>query len=114
MSESSQSVHELAATAFARAVRNEFADEVERVLLYGSVARGDARGVDADVDLIVVLDDRVDRAECEARVRALAYDIELDLGVILSLVVLSAAEYEARTDRPFFQHVRREGQLLYG
>lgn len=114
MAEPRPSPHHRAAEAFARQVRERFDDAVETVLLYGSVARGDERGVGSDVDLMVVLRDEVDGAALEERVRDLAYDIELEHGVVLSLVVLPSMAYEQRTERPFFEHVHRDAEILYG
>lgn len=113
MTDGDASVHYRAAKAFARRVREEYGDVVETIVLYGSVARGEGRGVDSDVDLLVVLADDVDRTKSERRVRDLAYDVELERGVVLSLVVLSATEYRRR-DGPFLQHVRADGERLHG
>lgn len=114
MSDVRSSPHYRAAEAFARRVREQHGDAVETVLLYGSVARGEERGTSSDVDLLVVLGDHVDRTEYETRVRELAYDVELDRGVVLSLVVTTASEYERRKRTPFFQHVHRDAEPLYG
>lgn len=114
MSTSRSSPHHRAAEAFAQAVRERYADAVEAVLLYGSVAREEERGLDSDVDLLVVLDDAVDAADYEDRIRELAYDIELDRGVVLSLLVLPESAYERRVNAPFFEHVRRDATVLYG
>jgi predicted nucleotidyltransferase len=114
MAEPHASTHERAARAFATQVRERLGGVVQTVLLYGSVARGDERGVGSDVDLLVVVRDEADRDEVADRVRDLAYDIELERGVVLSLLVLSAEEYEQRQDRPFYRHVRRDAETLYG
>lgn len=114
MAEPRPSPHHRAAEAFARQVRERFDDAVETVLLYGSVARGDERGVGSDVDLLVVLQEEVDEGELEEPVRDLAYDVELEYGVVLSLVVLPASEYDRRAGRPFFQRLHREAEILYG
>lgn len=113
MAESRASPHERAAEAFARRARERHGDEIAAVLLYGSVARGEERGVNSDVDLLVVLSDAVDAVEVEEQVRDLAYDIELDRGVILSLTVKTESEYEQQKDRPFFRHVRRDAEVLW-
>lgn len=113
MADGDASAHYRAAEAFARRVREECGDGVETIVLYGSVARGEQRGRDSDVDLLVVLADDVDQAEYERRVRDLAYDVELARGVVLSLVVLSTAEYREQ-EGPFFQQVRAEGERLHG
>lgn len=114
MAESSTAPHERAAEAFARQVRAQFDDQVETVVLFGSVARGDQRGAASDVDLLVVHRNGVDAAELEERIREVAYDLELEHAVVLSLIVLSAAEYDRRSDRPFYRQVRRDAQVLYG
>lgn len=114
MAESHASTHERAARAFAQQVRERVGEAIETVLLYGSVARGEERGVGSDVDLLVVIRDEADRDEVAERVRDIAYDIELERGVVLSLLVLTAAEYERRRERPFFRDVRRDAEILYG
>lgn len=111
---STPSTHERAADAFADAVHERFGDAVDSIVLYGSVARGEAHGVTSDVDLLVVLRDDVDGSGYEERIRTLAYDIELEYGVVLSLIVTTQAEFERESGRPFFQHVRQDAQTLYG
>lgn len=114
MAEPHASLHERAAHDFARQLRERMGKAVEAVLLYGSVARGEERGIGSDVDLLVVLGDDVDRDETAERVRDLAYDIELDRGVVLSLIIISAAEYERRQERPFLRNVRRDAEVISG
>ena len=114
MSQTAGADHRQAANAFASCVREEYSEVVETVNLYGSVARGEERGVNSDVDLLVVLRDDVDRASCEDRIRAVAYDVELEYAVVLSLVVTTRSGYTRRADHPFFRQVRREATTLYG
>lgn len=114
MAEPRASPHHRAAEAFVGRVRERFDDVVETVLLYGSVARGEQRGVGSDVDLLVVLRDGSAASEFEEAIRDLAYDVELEYGVVLSLIVLTNTEYERRAGRPFFEHVRRDAERLYG
>lgn len=108
-----ESTHYRAAAAFARQVRQQYDEIVETVVLYGSVARGEERGVHSDVDLIVVLADGVDKQVAEPAIRELAYDSELEFGVVLSLLVLASEEYH-HSDEPYLQHVHQDGQLLHG
>lgn len=114
MSDATPVPHEAAAQTFARQAREAFGDDVERIVLYGSVARGEMRGVNSDVDLIVVIQDHANLPEMEDRIRQLAYDIELEQGVVLSLIILSSREFTQESDRPFFHHVQRDGRTLYG
>lgn len=114
MAEQHPSAHQRAADTFTRRVRDRLGDSIDSVLLYGSVARGEERGVRSDVDLIVILSDTVDEKALEADVRDLAYEVELEHGVVLSLIVLTASEYERRAERPFFSNVRQHAESLYG
>lgn len=111
--ESTGSRHRRAARAFTRQVRERYGDAVATILLYGSVARGEERGVHSDVDLLVVLRDHIDATQVEDDVRDLASDVQLDYEVVRSLIVMTATEYENRLDRPFLRNVHREPELLY-
>lgn len=106
--------HQETAEEFARRASNRFGDAIAALLLFGSAARGEARGANSDLDLLVVLADGVDEAGLEDELRELAYDIELERAVVLSLIVLSHAEFERRAEQPFFRHVREEAQSLHG
>lgn len=48
-----------------RGIREEYGDVVEAVTLFGSVARGEERGIASDIDLLVVLSDDVDQKKYE-------------------------------------------------
>ena len=108
-----ESTHYRAADAFAQQVRKQYGEIVDEVSLYGSVARDEERGVHSDVDLIVVLEEGVEKQASEQALRKLAYDIELEFGVVLSLFVLTATEYH-HGDKPYLQHVQQDAQPLYG
>lgn len=83
-----------------------------KVILYGSYARGEYNK-DSDLDLLVLLDkDHTSRKEIK-RIKYALYDIEFETGVIVSPLVLSRHEWEAKHRRtPFFENVTREGQVL--
>jgi predicted nucleotidyltransferase len=106
--------HQRAAEAFAEQARSQYGDALDAILLYGSAARDEQRGVDSDVDLLVILQDDADKPTVEARIRDLAYDIELGYEVVLSLIVRTNTEFERDEHRPFFQQVQQDGKHLYG
>jgi hypothetical protein len=103
--------HRAAVDAFARGVRDADLDSVQRPLLFGSVARG-TQSLDSDADVLAVVEDEADQSAVEDRLCHIAYDIGLDRGVILSLVVLFESEY--RAGGPFLEHVRRDAERLRG
>lgn len=92
---------------FMAAVREHYGARLDRVLLYGSRARGDAEW-DSDVDVLVVLD-RCDDFWAEMdRVSGAAADIMVKHGVVLSAMPASIRELET-SDKPIFSSIRREG-----
>lgn len=98
--------HENAADAFADRATNAFGDEIHELVVFGSTARGDTRGRDSDVDVLVVIDD----TENEDELRDIAYDVSLEHGVTVSMFVESVEEFQRRQDHPFIRNVLREGR----
>jgi len=78
---------------------------VRKVLLFGSLARGDARD-HSDIDLIVVKDtqmrflDRLDEFYDDAR-------------EAMDILVYTPQEFEEMKERPFVKRGLREGKMLY-
>jgi predicted nucleotidyltransferase len=109
MEELDSDAHQEAADAFADAAMNACGAVIDRLLLFGSVAREEARGIDSDVDVYVVLDTEQDaKRDYAAQLRNLAYDITLEHGVVISLHVQITDEFEARKDHPFIKAVLDE------
>ena len=83
----------------------------ERIYLFGSMARGDARP-DCDYDLLVVVSDNV---ESERRGSRLAYIALRGTGAAADVFVSTRARFEARTHvlASLPATVLREGRLLY-
>ena len=103
--------HVRAAIADAKAgLEALYGDRLDRVVLYGSRARGDARP-DSDVDLLVVLrGDYEPYAEIK-RTGEIRLAVGLRHGVALSLQPYSEEEVKARTDS-FIQNVVRDGVAI--
>lgn len=79
---------------------------IERVVLYGSRARGDARP-DSDYDVAVFLKD-FDSFSLEAgRIAEIETDILYDTGAVINAMPFKAGAYQERTG--LMQEVRREG-----
>ncbi|MBI2892971.1 MAG: nucleotidyltransferase domain-containing protein [Deltaproteobacteria bacterium] len=88
------------------------AGRVERVVLFGSRARGDFRG-DSDVDLLVIVDRR-DEPLLDSLYDA-AFAALLEEGLLLSLKVVPREVYAAMLaqEEPFAEAVEREGVVLW-
>lgn len=84
---------------------------VERIILFGSRARGDARG-DSDVDLLVIEPEVEDRAAEMVRLRRLLRPLRIPVDVL----VYSHDEVERWRDQPGWAGywALREGRVVYG
>lgn len=82
----------------------------ERVILFGSYARGDA-GDDSDVDMLVIMD-HDKRKDVE---QAVAIDVQLPRKFALDLIVRRPTEVRRRLAMgdSFLQTVMGEGQVLH-
>lgn len=87
-----------------------YGERLVRLVLYGSVARGDARP-DSDVDVLVVLSGPFDRTREIERIVEITYDILLDKGIHVSAHPMSEPDFLTRAS-PLLQNVRREGVPL--
>jgi predicted nucleotidyltransferase len=83
-----------------------YGDRLDRVLLYGSRARGDAEP-DSDVDVLVVLAGDVDPVAEIAATEYLVADLSLANDVVLSCVFLSVEEYQDEADL-FVRNVQQD------
>jgi len=83
-----------------------------KTILYGSEARGDARP-DSDIDLLLLVDtDKLTYADKD-RIIAPFYDIELDTGIIISMLIMPRKQWENRPFMtPFQYNVNKEGITL--
>jgi len=89
---------------FVRMAKERYSPHIGQIILYGSVARGDA-GADSDIDLLVFWIGDVQ--EGWRAMTGLAFDVMVDTGEYLSVKVLNAKFVDDTT--PFLQNVRREG-----
>ncbi len=89
------------------ALRQVHGQRLKKVVLYGSIARGDAKP-DSDIDVMVVLD-RVDNYSTDLRTNIEAlYTIAEKTGRRISAKPVGLKEYEER-DCPLFRHAHAEG-----
>lgn len=109
MSSDENGIHEAAVKDFVGRVEEQGTKGVESIYLFGSVARGEARGRDSDADLFVVLSDDVDRTTTQRTLRDIAYEVLLDRDIVVSVRTQSRSRFEARRDHPFNETVLSEG-----
>ena len=85
-----------------------YGNQLDRLVLFGSYARGDFR-TDSDVDFLVVLkQDTVLFGQEVDKISAVTSQLGLDYTVHVSAKPVSAAAYQ-QSNRLFYQAVRNEG-----
>jgi len=84
--------------------------EIERIILFGSQARGEALSK-SDIDLIVLTNSFEDRFEVSRRLRKRLLEIEYAFDII----VMTTKEFELDKNIPgtISRYASREGQILY-
>jgi predicted nucleotidyltransferase len=91
---------------FRTALAEIYGDRIERIVLFGSRARGDAHQ-DSDYDIAVFLRDLTDRWREARRLAALETDILAETGAFIHAMPYRAGSYRERT--PLMYEIRREG-----
>jgi len=87
-----------------------YGDRLERVVLFGSQARGDATP-ESDVDVLVVLRGEVAPIEEIRRTGALASELSLRYDADVAITFTASDRFE-NGDGPFLRNVREEGVLV--
>jgi len=94
---------------FRGALDELYGDRLERVVLFGSRARGDMRP-DSDYDIAVFLKESRSFWEESGQLAEIETDILYDTGAVINALPFRAGAYSDRT--PLMHELRREGQDL--
>ena len=94
---------------FRAALKAVYGDRIERVVLFGSRARGEAR-LDSDYDVAVFLKDVPDIWQERRRLADLRVDFLDDTGVFFDARPYAAAAWQDRT--PLMHEIRSDGLVL--
>ena len=92
-----------------------FGEKINRIVLYGSYARGDYTPK-SDIDVMILINcEHEELSLYRKRVSQIASEISLNDDVELSIVLEDIHTYEKWLDTlVFYQNVKKEGVVLYG
>ncbi len=98
-----------------KASQKLYGDMLNRIILFGSYARGNCTE-ESDIDIMIVLDGDTDEVKRLRGVTAeMASDISLDQDVFLSIMLRDRKHFEDNLDfLPFYQNIIKEGIVVYG
>ena len=88
-------------------LKNALGERIEKVVLYGSQARGDARD-GSDIDVLIVLKDDFKYGVMLRKTSRIVAKLSLDNDVVISRAFASRQQYE-KSKMPFLMNVRRDG-----
>ena len=94
---------------FVRRVLERYRDKIDSIILFGSVARGEAKE-DSDIDVLIVV--KKEDFKLRRALIGVAFDILLETGSDISVKVLSKNEFEDRRDFSFLRNIISEGVKL--
>ena len=98
---------------FAQTMKVLFGEHLNKVIVYGSYARGDYKK-NSDVDIMILVDlSETEIKKFENRVYDVAFEIEMDTGVDISPVIKNKDQFEYWVDTlPYYKNVREEGVTI--
>ena len=95
---------------FAQQIREIYGASLKKVVIYGSYARGDYQK-NSDVDIMILVD--ANDVEIKKRFNSvcdLAFDYELEYGIVISPLVKNEAHFMKWSETlPFYRNVKQEG-----
>ncbi|MCD7890107.1 MAG: nucleotidyltransferase domain-containing protein [Oscillospiraceae bacterium] len=99
----------------AKSYRKTYGNNITKIFLYGSYARGDYHD-DSDIDIVAIV--KGDRLELQNELKKV-WDVSNDLGleyeVIVSPTVIPYDEFEEwKEDLPYYRNIEKEGIVVGG
>ncbi len=96
---------------FIRQVKEKHGNKIEKILLFGSYARGEATE-ESDIDILVITSGN--RFEMQKNLSEIAVDILLNTGEYISAKAVSTEEYSfmKKIKTGFYQNIDKEGVVV--
>jgi predicted nucleotidyltransferase len=96
------------AIEFAKSLKHP---EIERIILFGSVVRGDDNE-DSDIDILIITSDKLDELKIEDDIYSKTFDILIKTGEYVSAKIKSMDHYNKYRNSFFFSNIEKEGIIL--
>ena len=94
-----------------KTLKNIYGDNLKKIILYGSYARGEA--VDgSDIDLIILLDDMEEYIKEREKYFPAIYELDLKYDTVISIFPFKKEEYQKRK-MPIILNAKKEGILIW-
>ena len=99
--------------SFAQGTRRILKSNLSRMIVYGSYARGDYKEK-SDIDVMILTSlSKEEIEQVENHIFDLAFDLELESGIVINPVLENEAHYRYWLGAlPFFDNVEKEGIVI--
>lgn len=89
--------------------------KIERIILYGSYARGDFN-LESDVDIMILLNcNQKEIMQKRKEISRIASRIGLKNDIMISLLARNSDDYKnSMKHQPLYQNIEKEGMVIYG
>lgn len=104
-------LHEQAFETFADRLTDAVGEHIVEIILYGSVARGEAHE-DSDVDVLIVIDDESGRETVRDQASSIGIDVMVEYDVSISTMIQTPETMDEHQESSFLQNVQSDG-LIY-
>ena len=111
----SQSVLNTITSEVVKAAKEHLGDKIDKVILYGSYARGD-HDSESDIDIMVLanIDNDEELRETEKALWDIGWDIGYEYDVLVAVYFKDCETfYKYVDDLPFYMSVQKDGVELY-
>ena len=90
-------------------------NKIEKIILYGSYARGDYNE-SSDVDIMILTNlTNQEIEECIEKISDTIFEIQIEEDIYISPIIKNIDNYNVRVEFvPFYMNVKKEGVELYG
>lgn len=98
-------------TSFTQKVKQIYGTRLEKIILYGSYARG-TQNIDSDIDIMVILKNIELPHEKIGVIGSLITEMKEQFNVLISMIPVTLQRY-SESQRLFYKNVRKEGIVIY-
>lgn len=107
----SDKTRQKALTEFIKSIKTKYGAKIDRIILFGSYARGDYRK-ESDIDVLVIW--KGDEVEGWNSLEREAVEVLFKYGSLISLKIISPNEYSAMKEMgfPFIRNISAEGVVV--
>ncbi|WP_084269590.1 nucleotidyltransferase domain-containing protein [Methanobrevibacter curvatus] len=86
-------------------------EEIEKIILYGSVARGEDNE-DSDIDIVIITSNVGDEFKIDTEIHKKVFNILMKTGEFISPMIFSKEHFEKYKDYSFYSNVNNDGVLI--